>query len=454
MSASSGSFLSSIEKLDGRENFASWQYAVQAYLEHEGLWGCVQGTEEDEEKLVKAKSKLILLIKSSNYVHIRTCTTAKEIWLKLQGTFEDSGLCRRVALIRHLITTKLKDCKDIEDYVNSIMTTCYRLNDVGGSVSDEWIGTFLLAGLPESYRPMIMAIESSGVKTTSDYIKTKLLQDIKHPPAHESSSQALFSTKGKYNHKSAGRKKFLNNNSSSTNTNANRIQCFTCQQYGHKSTHCPSVKKNQSQNSTNNSANSANRSQHGLFVGLSTGFVDENNWAFDSGATWNMSMRDDWMSSQSPKPIDKIFVANNSSMVVESAGRVLVNVDRNGKHCAVPINDVLFVPGLSINLLSISQIVKKGHTVVFDNDGCTVVDSNGHLVVTGRHVHGLFLLNLVNEQNLSQRLVASKNDCELWHRRMGHLNVQDLAALKNGSATGIDFVTTNVQPCVNCLKGK
>ncbi|GBP08161.1 hypothetical protein EVAR_2945_1 [Eumeta japonica] len=43
----------------------------------------------------------------------------------------------------------------------------------------QWLGTLLLAGLPDEYKPMIMAIESSGVAITADSIKTKLLQEVK-----------------------------------------------------------------------------------------------------------------------------------------------------------------------------------------------------------------------------------------------------------------------------------
>lgn len=42
------------------------------------------------------------------------------------------------------------------------MWPLYGLNDIGFPVSEEWVSTFLLAGLPESYKPIIMTMESSG----------------------------------------------------------------------------------------------------------------------------------------------------------------------------------------------------------------------------------------------------------------------------------------------------
>lgn len=73
---------------------------MQAWLEHDDLWGCVLGTEEyvvDEKRATKAKSKLILSVDPINNAHIQECATAKELWEKLQTTFEDSGLTRKVS---------------------------------------------------------------------------------------------------------------------------------------------------------------------------------------------------------------------------------------------------------------------------------------------------------------------------------------------------------------------
>ncbi|KAK9745543.1 hypothetical protein QE152_g6806 [Popillia japonica] len=89
---------------------------------------------------------------------------AEEIWTKLQETFQDNGLTRRVGLLRTLLNTKLIDCSSVDDYVSKVTITAYKLSGCGLTVGDEWVGAILLAGLPESYSPMIMGLESSGTK--------------------------------------------------------------------------------------------------------------------------------------------------------------------------------------------------------------------------------------------------------------------------------------------------
>ncbi|RLU22290.1 hypothetical protein DMN91_004568 [Ooceraea biroi] len=51
------------EKLEGRENFASWKFAMQTLLESEDLWGCIEEKPDyiaDSKKMNKTKAKIIL----------------------------------------------------------------------------------------------------------------------------------------------------------------------------------------------------------------------------------------------------------------------------------------------------------------------------------------------------------------------------------------------------------
>lgn len=230
-----------IDKLLGRENFNTWQFAVKNYLEHEGLWDTVEKTGDDAKIDTKARTKIILLINPINYVHVEDCTTAKQVWDKLKTTFEDSGLYRKVSLIRELTSTRLENCTSIEDYVNKIITAAHKLRNIdGNNVSDDWIAIFLLAGLPDRYKPMIMAIENCGMPLTSDAIKTKLLQDVKS--ADNALPKAFHSYKGK-------RRQYKQHQSSQSLSSKNQqnplstLRCHVCQEVGHFARNCLKKKK-------------------------------------------------------------------------------------------------------------------------------------------------------------------------------------------------------------------
>ncbi len=215
MTHQSSTFLPAIDKLLGRENYNTWSFAVKTYLEHESLWEYVNpdairrptktrlladGSEVDDieflmeeaKKDLKAKSKIILLIHPGNFHHVQHCESAKDVWKALTSAFQDSGLMRKVGLIHTLTSTKLQNCSSMEEFFNKIMTATHKLRDIRAEVSDEWLATFILAGLTERYTPMIMALESSGTVLTADAVKTKLLQEDR---PSTNMPKALYSSK-------------------------------------------------------------------------------------------------------------------------------------------------------------------------------------------------------------------------------------------------------------------
>lgn len=118
---------------------------------------------------------MVLSIDCSLFVHIKEAKTTKDLWLKLQRLFDDKGFTRKISLLRNLISIRLENCDSMEAYVTSLIETAQKLKWTGFEINVGWIGTLLLAGLPEKYSPMIMAIEHSGMKLSVDAIKTRLL---------------------------------------------------------------------------------------------------------------------------------------------------------------------------------------------------------------------------------------------------------------------------------------
>lgn len=212
-------------------------------------------TAVEEKKDLQARLKLILLLDPAIYVHIEDAESARAAWEKLETAFEDKGLSRQIGLLHKLIKSDLDSCGSMEEYVNQVISTANQLNSIGFKLPDLWVGMILLAGLSDDYRPMIMALENSGVAITGDFVKTKLLQE-RPLRSNQQNSQAFATNKRKENFKKQ------------QPTSSKGPQCRKCGQYGHIARVCKDSRKGET-----------------FCTVLSTfGKGDANDWIFDSAA--------------------------------------------------------------------------------------------------------------------------------------------------------------------------
>lgn len=147
------------EKLRGRENYSSWAFGMKMVLIREGTWNAVEvqeGSEVSNEVSLRALATICLSIDPINYSLVQDAKTAQEAWKDLKNAFQDSGMTRRMGLLRKLTSIRLAECKSVEEYVNEIMSTSHKLAEVGFKVDDTWLASLLLMGLPENYEPMIL----------------------------------------------------------------------------------------------------------------------------------------------------------------------------------------------------------------------------------------------------------------------------------------------------------
>ena len=80
------------------------------------------------------------------------------------------------------------------------------------------------------------------------------------------------------------------------------------------------------------------------------------------------------------------------SFIPDGKGTVEVNLPLCGKR---KISDVIHVPGMHTNLLSVSQLTDKGMVVIFAGDQCTMYreaeyDIKGDPVVTASKTNGMY----------------------------------------------------------------
>lgn len=252
--------------------------------------------------------------------------------------YADTGVSRRITLLRRLISARLDDFDCMNEYVNFVIDTAHKLNGSGLKIGDDWIGSLLLAGLSTpKYTPMIMAIEHSGIEISSDAIKTKLLDDDSEISG-ASGGNTLASKRFKPWKK-------------------RELKCFECSEVGHKRSQCPRLKsasKSNSDGSRNQKdATNAAKKVHAFSAVFLTGNFSKDDWYVDSGATSHLSVNVDWLLEKNDVNNSYITVANNSSVPIQCSGDIEMCTEIEGEMKDIKIHDVMLSCAATINEFAI-----------------------------------------------------------------------------------------------------
>lgn len=99
----------------------------------------------------------------------------------------------------------------------------------------------------------------------------------------------------------------------------------------------------------------------------------------------------------------------------------------------VNIEDILYVPNLRGNLLSVSSLVKKGHKVNFCDEGAEIIHGSGRKIGYAVHKQKMFIMNVYDGDVSEERVLKTKETTStkiMWHRRLGHINENYLDQMK------------------------
>ncbi|MCO5548009.1 hypothetical protein L7F22_001465 [Adiantum nelumboides] len=182
-------------------------------------------------------------------------------------------------------------------------------------------------------------------------------------------------------------------------------------------------------------------------------------WYFDSGASRHITSRKDLFCSLDAAPAGKkVTCANNASYPIRGVGKILITISDGSDLC---LPDVLYVPGIKKNLLSVSSLAKNGLWVIFEDDRCIVRDrENGYsLITTGTLENGLFVLDRYEKQIqacIAETKTQAMQDAELWHARFGHVGYGSLMTLQRHNMVH-DLSLLEMPPrhvCEGCVLGK
>src|SRR6266851_9552761 len=130
------------------------------------------------------------------------------------------------------------------------------------------------------------------------------------------------------------------------------------------------------------------------------------------------------------------------------------------------LQDVLYVPDLHRNLLSISHLTRRGTEVLFSSEACQVFDCHKSLILEGGLRNNLYVMNMQvanyitaniaslpsqlmdADQSfawaLTTQLTSSSAPLALWYRHLGHLNFRSIKCMADkGLVTGMTISNLN-----------
>lgn len=211
-------------------------------------------------------------------------------------------------------------------------------------------------------------------------------------------------------------------------------------------------------------------------------------WLIDSGASMHLSKIRKWFANFKPMTGKSVVLGDGRVIPVLGHGDIHVNITLFGRTSPCIFNNVLYVPDIAANLLSVSKMTEAGLNLSFNGQHCYIRSTSGDVIARAeKQDNCLYRVSVQpRAQSIESRQpapvhldvavelnVASTNPSQdgresaalqLAHKRMGHLNFKSLTMLRSHNmATDIPWPATVSKqdhgnltdtPCESCQMGK
>lgn len=458
-----------VTKFNGTD-FGLWKYQMSVFLEYHGLYDIVSGREVRPQERYenwdttdkKAKYALTQSLELSQIRHVINCRTSNEIWTRLEALYEQKNETSVHLLLARFFEYKMDPNKmTVSEHVSNVEQMARQLEDVGHKQDETTIITKILHSLPVSFRSVISAWDS--VPRNEQRLANLLPRLMKEEQLaksfgelkinSEDESVALCAKKSKHVKKPKQDKKTF------------KGKCFNCNEEGHTARQCKKPKQESKQ--ANSASQEKRPSQGDAFTASSSSAFrerpNEDCWIADSGASNHMTFRREWF--ETFKAINDrtvpITVGNKNIVYARGKGNIKVISTVNGKEREGTLYDVLWIPDLGRNLLSIGASTKHENRTIIEENQIKIINKKNQTTMIGySHERNLYTMDtqVVLAEREAHYAEKEAQPMSVWHERFGHVSYKKLEQMITSGIIKGENITkasgSSDKFCEACIFGK
>ena len=434
--------------------------------------------QQDEIKAREANEKAYgdLLLSCTDEVSfsIIDSSTSKDLpsgdaamaWAKLGDKYEPKTGSNRTLLKREFVSSKMQQNQDPDEWITQLEILRAKIEKTGGNLSDEDLLIHVLNNLTTDYESMVELYERQltiGSVTLSDVrngLNSKYLR-LKNKKVEGNESETALFVKtfkgkcrncGKQGHKSVDcwekeenkhkRPKNYTTEKKGKGRHNPNIICYNCKEKGHIKSKCPKLKEETVM---------VTETQEEEIV-LTAGQPKNKNtnvWIGDSGATCHM--RSDTIGMYEMKEVNQeIRIGDGKGLQAKKIGKWKGYIEQvDGTTRKVILDEVVFVPGLCVNLFSLTKAMKNGYKIGNDEKVITLTKNNTEIKfdrIQTTKVGYLVGIKMIADDNEEQAELAGIG-FDQAHQMLGHAgeNYVKNTAIKLGWK-----VEQALQKCESC----
>ncbi|KAJ3705686.1 hypothetical protein LUZ61_009391 [Rhynchospora tenuis] len=408
------------------------------------------------------------------------CNTTAQLWQYLQQLYNSQSLAKVLEYKLQLQTIR-KGADTCAQYLQKIQNIADRLRSIGAAVSDQDLILHTLQGLGTEFESFVTAASMRQDQMSMEELHSHLLaQESRQRANFQASAMAhsvqLANQQGSNNMgrasgpiqysdtKPNGSDSLVSHQALATHypiqhnvtnnqgrgSNSNRrgsyrgrgrgrqsttpkedVYCQICTKWGHPAYKChhrfdlafngPTPLPNSSSSSQSQQPQQTTQ-PHQALVAEPSMTSPTAAWFMDSGATTHVTPDlNNLSSSQVYTGTDQVHMGNGKGLTISHSGVAYITTSDT----QLVLNNVLCVPQLTKNLLSISQLLKDNNiTVEFTPNCCFVKDqATQKVILRGSLCNGLYALDInpFTFQHQIHHTVLSSAD--MWHSRLAHCSL-------------------------------